>query len=118
MLQEICCAVKGVGACRADDFGRLSIRTLGDLLYFMPREYQDFSAYARRVAYARRACRAEAAIVQERGFFAVRGWLVAALPGRKQAGCSLYGITALSKLSNSDGKTSEFCGRGGPESGG
>ncbi len=61
MLQESVATLKGVGASRAAAFGRLSIRTLGDLLYFMPREYQDFSAVRETVfAYARRACRAEA----------------------------------------------------------
>lgn len=44
MLQESVATLKGVGASRAAAFERLSIRTLGDLLYFMPREYQDFSA--------------------------------------------------------------------------
>lgn len=44
MLQESVAMLKGVGASRAAAFERLSIRTLSDLLYFMPREYQDFSA--------------------------------------------------------------------------
>ncbi|GAB4498632.1 MAG: ATP-dependent DNA helicase RecG [Anaerolineales bacterium] len=37
-------AIDGVGSRHAETLGRLGIRTLGDLLYYLPRRYDDYSA--------------------------------------------------------------------------
>ena len=36
--------IKGIGEKRAEALGRLGIRTLGDLLYYFPRDYEDRTA--------------------------------------------------------------------------
>ncbi len=43
MLDLSIATLKGIGSNRAAAFEKLSVRTMRDLLYFMPREYQDFS---------------------------------------------------------------------------
>ncbi len=43
MLDQPVASLKGIGANRAAAFLKLSVRTLRDLLFLMPREYQDYS---------------------------------------------------------------------------
>lgn len=43
MLDQSIATIKGIGEARLKAFEKLSIRTLHDLLYFMPRDYQDFT---------------------------------------------------------------------------
>ena len=43
-LGEPITSIKGIGPRRAEALGKLGLFSLRDLLYFAPREYQDFSA--------------------------------------------------------------------------
>ena len=43
-LGEPITSIKGIGPRRAEALGKLGLFSLRDLLYFAPRDYQDFSA--------------------------------------------------------------------------
>lgn len=36
-------SLRGIGAARAEAFAKLGVKTVGDLLYLLPRSFQDFS---------------------------------------------------------------------------
>ena len=73
MIDQSVEVLKGVGAEVSKKLGTLGIETVGDLLYFYPRKYQDFSNVTQIANLQPGAVSIEAKVVQIKGRYVRRG---------------------------------------------